>query len=199
MAIDTGNLCFPLVVKPRWGSGSIGIEFVYDIDELQQTYRLVNNKIKRSILNQISQNDITHAVLIQEKLNGTEFGIDVINDLKGNYMTTITKKKLAMRAGETDKAITVDNAFLRQIGQILSESLKHIANLDCDVFQSEGVYHVLEMNPRFGGGYPFSQMAGTNVPAAILDWLNGRTADPKYFQFKTNITFAKCDTLVRIS
>ncbi|MDR1384610.1 MAG: ATP-grasp domain-containing protein [Planctomycetaceae bacterium] len=198
-AIELKQLYFPLVVKPRWGSGSVGIEFVYDIDELQQTYQLVNNKVKHSILNQISQNDITHAVLIQEKINGTEFGIDIINDLKGNYITTITKKKLAMRAGETDKAITVENALLSQIGQILGESLKHIANLDCDVFESEGSYYVLEMNPRFGGGYPFSQMAGTNLPAAILDWLNGKIADPKYFQFQTNVIFAKCDTLVQLS
>jgi carbamoyl-phosphate synthase large subunit len=66
-AIKMEELCFPLVVKPRWGSGSIGIEIVYNIDELKLAYTLVMQKIKRSILNHVSQTNLENAILVQEK------------------------------------------------------------------------------------------------------------------------------------
>jgi carbamoyl-phosphate synthase large subunit len=197
-AVETGELDFPLVVKPRWGSGSIGVEFVDDRKELMLAWPLTLSKIKRSILNRASQKDMEHAVLIQEKINGTEFGLDVVNDLNGRYVATITKQKLAMRAGETDKAVTVSNPELANIGQIIGMELRHIANLDCDVFEKDGRYYVLELNPRFGGGYPFSQMAGANIPAAILCWLRQCQPDSRYFHFDAGRVFSKCDTLIEI-
>jgi carbamoyl-phosphate synthase large subunit len=197
-ALHKKAIRFPLIVKPRWGSGSIGIETVYDMNELNSTYYLVMRKIKRSILNCISQTDIEKAVLIQEKINGIEYGIDVINDLEGHYITTIVKQKLAMRAGETDKAITVSNDPLQKIGFCLGNSLRHVANLDCDILEQDGNYYVLELNPRFGGGYPFSHMAGVNVPAAILEWIDNRKAPQQYFHYEIDRVFSKCDFLVEI-
>ena len=40
-AIRSGKLKFPIVLKPRWGSGSIGIEFVNDMEELEETYGML--------------------------------------------------------------------------------------------------------------------------------------------------------------
>jgi len=197
-AVEISELVFPLVVKPRWGSGSIGVEFVEDRKELELAYPLTLSKIQRSILNRASREDMEHAVLIQEKINGPEFGLDVVNDLSGQYVATITKQKLAMRAGETDKAVTVSNAELTNIGQTLGTALQHIANLDCDVFEKDGAYYVLELNPRFGGGYPFSQMAGANIPAAILCWLQQNQPDEQFFHFAVGRAFSKCDTLIEI-
>jgi carbamoyl-phosphate synthase large subunit len=197
-AIDKRDIHFPLIVKPRWGSGSIGIETVYDMDELKSVYHLVLQKIKRSILNHISQTDIEKAVLIQEKINGIEYGIDVINDLECHYITTIVKQKLSMRAGETDKSVTILNDPLQKIGLRIGNSLGHVANLDCDILEQDGNYYVLELNPRFGGGYPFSHMAGANVPAAILEWIDHRIAPQKYFHYEINRVFSKCDFLVEI-
>ena len=55
----------------------------------------------------------------------------------------------------------------------ISRKIKHIANLDCDAFIDEnGDVYILEMNARFGGGYPFSHLAGVNLPKAIVKWLN---------------------------
>jgi len=197
-AVATGELCFPLFVKPRWGSGSIGVGFVDDRRELELAHPLTLSKIRRSILNRASEEDKEHAVLIQEKITGTEFGLDVVNDLNGRYAATITKQKLAMRAGETDRAVTVSHATLTNIGQTLGTSLRHIANLDCDVFEKDGRFYVLELNPRFGGGYPFSHLAGANVPAAILCWLQNRRPDGRYFHFEAGRAFSKCDTLIEI-
>lgn len=175
--IKSGKLNFPLFVKPRWGMGSISVFEASNIDELEVFYRKVKRELKNSYLKYESAIDIDNAVLIQEKLKGQEFGLDVINDLYGKYQNTIVKKKLAMRSGETDCAVTVDNENLRKIGKKLSILLKHIANLDVDVFMVDEEPYILEINARFGGGYPFSHMAGVNLPKAIVEWLRGNNVE----------------------
>lgn len=194
--LKSGDLEFPLVLKPRWGSGSIGIEFVNDFDELEETYSSLLKKVKKSILATASQGD--EYILIQEKIDGQEYGMDVMNDLNGNNRGVSVKKKLAMRAGETDKAQTVDNPSIRAIGKILGENLRHIGNLDVDVFEKNGKYYVLELNPRFGGGFPFSYEAGVNFPKAIIEWLKGNEIKDSLLIPKYGKTFAKCDYLVNV-
>lgn len=195
-ALQSGELKFPLVLKPRWGSGSIGIEFVNDFEELEETYNSLVKKVKKTILATASQGD--EYILIQEKINGQEYGLDVMNDLNGKHRAVSVKKKLAMRAGETDKAQTVDNAQIRAIGRCLGENLHHIGNLDVDVFERDGMYYVLELNPRFGGGFPFSYEAGVNFPKAIIEWLKGNEIDEAMLQPRYGETYAKCDYLVNV-
>lgn len=193
-AIKSGELHFPLVLKPRWGSGSIGIEFVEDFEELEMVYRLLHKKIKKTILSTASKGE--DYILIQEKISGPEYGLDVMNDLDGNHVAVSVKRKLAMRAGETDKAVTVDNEEIRCIGKRLGESLHHVGNLDCDVLERDGQYYVLELNPRFGGGFPFSYEAGVNMPKAIIEWALGHSVDSSILQPIYGKMFAKCDYLV---
>lgn len=45
--------------------------------------------------------------------------------------------KYAMRSGETDCAVTVDNKQLKSLGKIIATQLGHIGNLDCDVLLIE--------------------------------------------------------------
>lgn len=197
VALAKEELHYPLVLKPRWGSGSIGIEFVYDEEDLDITYSLLLKKIRRSILNNASVDD--KCILIQEKIQGNEYGLDVMNDLEGNNVGVSVKHKLAMRAGETDKAITEKNEEVYKIGKILGENLKHIGNLDVDVMQrSEEDYCVLELNPRFGGGFPFSYEAGVNFPKAIISWLKGETVDSSILKPEIGKMFAKNDFLMEI-
>lgn len=195
-ALNNGNLSFPLIVKPRWGSGSIGIECVNSLDELEEAYNAIIKKVKNSILNTASGQSKT--VIIQEKINGPEYGLDVMNDLKGRNRGVSVKRKLAMRAGETDKAVTEDNAELRRIGSLLATHLKHIGNLDVDVLERNGEFYVLELNPRFGGGFPFSYEAGVNFPGALIDWFDGRETDDRMLIPKYGCAFAKCDRLVEV-
>lgn len=197
-ALETGELSFPVVIKPRWGSASIGIEFVDDIEDLRIVYELIKRKTSRGILGEVSQND-ENFILIQEKITGKEFGLDIINDLDGNFIVTSVKQKLAMRAGETDKATTVDNPVLREMGEIIGTNLRHIGNLDCDILEMDGDFYVLELNPRFGGGFPFSYEAGVNLPKAIINWVKGEAFDVKQLEPNYGLTFAKCDYLVDMS
>ncbi|MBP3302236.1 MAG: ATP-grasp domain-containing protein [Opitutales bacterium] len=195
-ALDNGELVFPLILKPRWGSGSIGIEFVRDREELLETYEIVRRKVARSILSTASARE--EEILIQQAITDAEYGLDVMNDLDGNTVAVSVKRKLAMRAGETDKAVTADNAEIREIGFKIGKALRHVANLDCDVLERDGRYYVLELNPRFGGGYPFSQEAGVNLPLAILKWLRGENVGAELLTAKPNVAFAKCDILTEI-
>lgn len=196
-ALAKGEITFPLFMKPRWGSGSIGLETIDDMEELDIYYHLLMKKIKKTILATASVGD--EYIMIQEKLTGKEFGLDVMNDLDGNNVGVSVKQKLAMRAGETDKAITVDLPEVREMGKRMGENLKHIGNLDVDIMQrANGDYCVLELNPRFGGGYPFSYEAGVNFPLAIIKWLKGEKVDPKILVPEYGKMFAKNDYLMEI-
>lgn len=196
-ALQTGELVFPLSMKPRWGSGSIGLETIADMEELDTYYNLLMKKIKKTILATASVGD--EYIMIQEKLTGNEFGLDVMNDLEGNHVAVSVKQKLAMRAGETDKAVTLDLPEVREIGRKIGEALKHIGNLDVDVMQNaKGEYCVLELNPRFGGGFPFSYEAGVNLPKAIIEWIKGNEVDAAMLQPAYGRMFSKNDYLMEI-
>ena len=196
--LHAGKINFPLVIKPRWGSASIGIEFVDNEEDLRIVYALIKRKIIKGILGEVSSHDENY-ILIQERIIGKEYGLDIINDLTGKNVAVAVKQKLSMRAGETDKATTVDNPELRRIGEIIGSNLGHIGNLDCDVLEMDGKYYVLELNPRFGGGFPFSYEAGVNLPKAIINWVQGKQFDLEQLVPTYGLTFAKCDYLVNTS
>lgn len=196
-ALSSGEIAFPLFMKPRWGSGSIGLETIDDMEELDIYYNILMKKIKKTILATASVGD--EYIMIQEKLTGNEFGLDVMNDLEGNNVGVSVKQKLAMRAGETDKAITVDLPEVREMGKRIGENLKHIGNLDVDIMQrANGDYCVLELNPRFGGGYPFSYEAGVNLPKAIIQWVRGEKVDTSILVPEIGRMFSKNDYLMEI-
>ena len=175
-SLPKGKVNYPLVIKPRWGLGSLSMFEAENETEVEMLYtKAARAVIKSPMLKYEAAQEPERCVILQEKLPGQEYGLDVINDLDGNYQCTIAKKKLAMRAGETDCAKVVDIPVLKELGKRLSGALKHIGNLDVDVFLSEGQAYVLEMNARFGGGYPFSHLAGVNLPKAIVKWLRGET------------------------
>ncbi len=196
-AISGGEVSFPLFMKPRWGSGSIGLETIEDLEELDTYYNLLLKKLQKTILATVSKGN--EYIIIQEKLFGNEYGIDIMNDLNGHNVGISVKQKLSMRAGETDKAITLDLPIVREMCQKIGSELKHIGNLDVDIMQrANGDYCILELNPRFGGGYPFSHEAGVNMPKAIIQWAKGESIDPRILIPQYNKVFAKNDYLVEV-
>lgn len=166
-------LQFPLIVKPRWGMGSIGIYEADNYDELEIFYHKTMRDVQESYLKYESSVDIQKSVIIQQKIKAVEYGLDVINNLDGKYQTTIVKIKNSMRAGETDSATVIKSPDLEIIGEKLANIVRHPGNLDVDILFDGDTYFVLELNARFGGGYPFSHLAGANLPKAITKWLFG--------------------------
>lgn len=190
-AAREGRARYPMIIKPRWGMGSLEIFEADGEEELRILADKCRRGISASYLKYEAAQDRSACVLIQEKLEGQEFGLDVINDLEGNYRTTIVKQKTAMRSGETDEAMTVENAELVKIGGVLARALRHRGNLDVDVFASGGKYYVLEMNARFGGGYPFSHAAGVNLPYALVKWALGETVPESCLTAKAGVRALK--------
>jgi carbamoyl-phosphate synthase large subunit len=178
--------------------GSIGIYKADDVNELDVFYHKVSNEIKNSYLKHESGSDINSAILIQQYITGDEFGIEVINDLKNNYVNTFCKKKIAMRSGETDLALTIESASLADMGKVLSDKLKHTLILDVDCFELDGLYYVLEMNARFGGQYPFSHLAGANLPKQVIEWCNNGETINDLVSINFNVLSGKNIEPVRI-
>lgn len=197
-AIESGALQFPCIVKPRWGSGSIGIFVVHDVNELKAAHALTQSTVSRGMLSMASQNDLAHSVLIQSLCTGDEYGCDILNDFSGTPRAVMTKQKLAMRAGETDKAVVRHNEKLAEFCHSLGQHVGHVGNLDCDIFVDGDHFQVLEMNPRFGGGYPFSHVAGADYPKALLAWSMGEEHNPATAPVVYDQPYSKFDTLGKV-
>ena len=197
--LETGGLLFPLVVKPRFGSASLAVEIVGNESELAAALALADSRVRRSPLSQMAIPDSESAILVQEFVPGDEYGLDVLNDLDGRYVATAVKKKLLMRAGETDRAVTVRDGRLEDLGASLGRAVRHVGVLDCDVIVYGERLAVIDMNPRFGGGYPFSHAAGVDMPAAVLSWLRGEEPDPGWFRCRPGVASAKYDVLMPVS
>lgn len=190
---------YPVILKPRWGMGSIAVYQADNAQELEIFYNKVRKNVFDTYLKYESESDLKRCVLIQEKLLCQEYGLDVINDLKGNYINTVVKMKYAMRSGETDCAVTVDNSSAKLLGKKLSSCLKHIANLDVDIFINGDKIYVLDMNARFGGGYPFSHAAGINLPKAIVKWLKNEKTDMSILTEHIGVTSQKDIRMVKLN
>ncbi len=194
-AIDAGEVSFPLVVKPRWGSASFGIFFVENREELRFAHAYCARIWKQSKFMRMGQPD--GLVLVQEMISGQEYGLDIFNDLERRPVGLAVRKKLSMRAGETDRAITVESGPFSDMAARISHGLRHIGNVDCDVIERDGRYYLLEMNPRFGGGYPFSHIAGANLIRVLLSCLRG-TYQGEEVRYQTGLELAKCDFLASV-
>ena len=155
-AVDAGEVSYPVFVKPYRGSASISISKVY----YKETVDLL----------------FTHEddLMIQEFLNGQEIGADVYIDLiSGEVVSIFTKKKIKMRAGETDKAVSFKDENLFALIEKFVTEAGYRGQIDIDIFDIDGKYYISEVNPRFGGGYPHAYESGCDHMKLILNNLQG--------------------------
>ena len=158
-AISNRNVSFPVFVKPQCGSASIAISKVYEMETLELLFAHAKN------------ND---QLMIQEFLDGQEIGADVYIDMiSGEVVSIFTKKKIVMRAGETDKAVSFkDNKLFELIKEFVKKA-GYKGQIDIDIFDIDGEYYISEVNPRFGGGYPHAYECGINHMKLITNNLEG--------------------------
>ncbi|MEE1255092.1 MAG: ATP-grasp domain-containing protein [Lachnospiraceae bacterium] len=156
--LDKGEVSFPVFVKPMKGSASLHISKAED----KETVELLFSHGEQ--------------MMIQEFMTGQEIGADVYIDLISNEIVSIfTKKKLVMRAGETDKAISFrDEKLFMEIEKFVQEN-GFRGQIDIDIFERDGVYYFSEVNPRFGGGYPHAYECGADHMTLIKNNLAGVT------------------------
>jgi len=172
-SLTSGSLKYPLYVKPRRGYGS---------------------SLTFKARNQLELNAFYHYtpdMIIQEELTGEPFDFDILNDLNGNVISVVPWKKFKSRLGETEQAQTFKHQDVIDFGVKLGNKLGHIGPLDADLYLKDGKISVLEINLRFGGGYPVSHLAGAEFPAKIIAMLRGEEVKTDIGNFQHGIIMMK--------
>ena len=183
-AVAKKEIGFPVVIKPRWGMGSLSVYKAENMEDVTFFITYCQRAIQSSYLNILST-QLDESVLVQQYITGKEFGVDVFNDLNSKRLVTVAKEKIAMRSGETDAAIVVDNPLIQSIANNLGDKLGHIGNLDIDILLDDlGNPYILEFNARFGGGYPFSHLAGVDFPSLLIQMAQGVDLDECLLKYK---------------
>jgi carbamoyl-phosphate synthase large subunit len=191
-SIQNRELQFPLIIKPRWGTGSIATHIVDNLENLKSSFQFLEAQLGESYLQDPVPSNQKNQMLIQEMVKGQEFGVDIVNDFKGNFYTTVVKKKLAMRAGETDMAEVMEHTDLQNVAAEIANHFKHIGILDADfIIDENNTVYLIDLNPRFGGGYPFSHAAGLNVPLLYKQWLSEEFVSANQFKIEYGAVIAK--------
>jgi len=189
--ISAKNLNYPIILKPRWGMASLGVFKVINEEELNVFYKKCKREIFESHLKYESSITPDNAILFQEFIQATEYGLDVLNDLEGNYIETFVKEKVSMRAGETDVGKTHSNTQFESLAKKLSLEINHKAILSVDCFKKEDQLYVIEMNCRISGHYPIAHMAGVNIPKQIINWLEGKETDYNLLKMDKDVLVTK--------
>ncbi len=171
IALEKGKIWFPVIIKPILGSGSVDTFAVNDMETVRALFK--------------------EGMIIQEKLIGTEYGTDTFNSFDEKPLRCVIKRKISMRSGETDKSVSVHNEAIQSVLLKVSERLGHIGNLDCDVIESEGREYIIDMNPRFGGGYPATHAIGVNLVELLYRLLKGDTVLPEFGNYPDDILVMK--------
>lgn len=158
----------PVFIKPSRGCGSIGIQKVEHEPLLKMLCDYADEKY-----------------IIQNYASGEEFGADIYTDLQtGELITVFVKKKLRMRAGETEKSVSFKDKSLFDLIQKAVATLDLRGPIDMDLFQIDGNYYISEINPRFGGGYPHAYNCGISFPKLIADNLSGKSLEKKIGEYE---------------
>lgn len=177
--VEAGMITYPVFVKPYKGSASISISKVYDKETVELLFA--------------HEDDL----MIQEFLDGQEIGADVYIDMiSGNVVSIFTKKKIKMRAGETDKAVSFKDEKLFDLIKMFVSEVGYRAQIDIDIFDIDGEYYISEVNPRFGGGYPHAYESGANHMRLIVNNLAGKSNECVVGQYEEGTYMMKYNEVV---
>ncbi len=178
-AVDNDEISYPVFVKPYKGSASISISKVYNKETIELLFTQGND------------------LMIQEFLDGQEIGADVYIDMiSGEVVSIFTKKKIKMRAGETDKAVSFKDEKLFSLIEKFVKEAGYRGQIDIDIFDLNGDYYISEVNPRFGGGYPHAYESGCNHMKLILDNLKGNTNKKNIGAYEKGIYMMKYNEIM---
>lgn len=172
--VEAGMIDYPVFVKPVKGSASININKVASKEEIELLFDCYDN------------------LMIQEFMDGIEYGADVYIDIISNKPVAIfTKEKIKMRAGETDKSVSVKDEKLFEFIKNFVEEGGFKGIIDIDIFKMNGEYYISEANPRFGGGYPHAYEIGVNVPEMIINNISGKANDEVIGEYEEDVYMMK--------
>jgi carbamoyl-phosphate synthase large subunit len=152
---DIDNPVFPIFMKPIDGSSSIGSMIIRNNTQLSEKLLVKNQNI---FLQYFSPDKYT------------EYTIDLYFDKKGNLKCAVPRERIEVRGGEVSKSVTRRDELYAKICTTFSKSSGLRGCITLQVFKQIDNNEIfgIEINPRFGGGYPLSYCAGANYPAYII-------------------------------
>jgi carbamoyl-phosphate synthase large subunit len=164
-AADSASWQYPVIVKPRTGSGSRDISLVESAAELDAMGK-------------------SEDLLVQEYLPGQEYSIDVIADSSGHVIAAVPRVREKVDSGVSVAGRTIRDHELEQFGTavVRRTGLTYIANVQCRR-DREDRPALLEVNPRAPGALPLTVASGVDMPRLALDALRGRKV-PAHVDFR---------------
>lgn len=145
-----GLIDFPVFVKPRTGSGSVGARKIDSYDLLKEV------------------TDEDPILIIQELMTGKDMDADIYVDTISHKVVAIfSKKKISTTIGGANKTISFKDDKLFQFVENAMKVFDFNGPLDMDLFYQDGEYYLSEINPRFGGAYLHAYGAGVDFTSFI--------------------------------
>lgn len=149
------NYTFPFFIKPCGGSLSNDTYIINSKEDLRQ-HHLFNPKM-----------------MFMEYINPKEFDeytVDCYYNKKNYLSCAVPRKRIFVRAGEINKGVTHKNEIILYLKQRLNHIPGAIGCLTMQFFFNQKSKKLIgiEINPRFGGGFPLSYLAGANYPGWLI-------------------------------
>ncbi|HEX8206008.1 MAG TPA: ATP-grasp domain-containing protein [Solirubrobacteraceae bacterium] len=170
---------FPVVVKPRRGSGAESIHFARDAEQAAFFVRYMEGT----------------DVMVQKRMDGDEFSIDCLSDTEGRCLNAIPRSMLESRGGESIKGTVLDAPDLVDLGRRVVEALEVRGPCTVQVFRdSEVGLGITDVNTRFGGAFPapmYAALPGRSYPELIVRMASGERVEPHVGEYRSGMTFTR--------
>jgi carbamoyl-phosphate synthase large subunit len=163
---DLGDSAFPLIAKARCGQGSAGLSICHAASDLARAGA---------------------DSVVQPLLQGVEYNLDILRAPSGEVVSVVPKQKLAMKYGSTDKAVSVASPSLIDLGIRLGGETGHTGSIDVDVMVVDDRPYVLDINPRVGGGFPFTARCCPQYVDALLAIGLGESPAPFLGEYRAGV------------
>ena len=180
VAAATHEWPYPLMVKPRLGSASIGVAVVADATALEVATR---------------DGDF----VVQSLAAGDEHTVDVYVDGRGIVLEAVPRRRLEVRGGEVSKAVSVRLPEVEELARDIARQLPGAYGaLNVQLFRDEGTgaLAVIEVNARFGGGYPLADAAGATFPRWLIEDATGLSRSEPVAPWQAGVVMLRYDDAV---